>query len=1034
VVKVAVLGPLEVTRDGRRLPVPRGKTSELVVRLALDAGTSIGADRLVDDLWTAGGRSTRRNTLQSKIAMLRKAFGDPTVISSHGGGYALAVEPSDVDAVAALAAVVTASGLLDAGDVRRASDLSASTLKLYRGDLLQAAGDGEWADPHRVRLEEARGKLMEIHFTARLRLGDVGDVIGELEAAVASHPFQESLWELLITALYRAGRQVDALATYQRVRNQLADELGLDPRPQLQELEQRILTQDTSLDLAPRSAAGAVIAPSPGNLPSMTAQLIGRETEVEALCDLLVGERLVEVVGPGGVGKTAVAISVGRRLLSTHDPAELNGGVWLARLETATTPNDLVDVLVSAVDGPGGEEALFERLKSTSALVILDNCEHVIEAAAALAERLLDAAPGLRILCTSQAPLDVDGEAVLELAPLALPDAVELFTRRATAQRVNSTVNADDDRVLELCRSLDGLPLAIELAAARTRTLSVEEITRRLEDRFVVLNDPTSRRPERRRSLKSTIRWSYDLLFPDDQRGLWALAAFAGGAPLPAVEFVLEAIDVPAAAAIDVVGRLVSRSLVIVDDDGASRASTTPSGERPHHSVRYRMLDSIRAFALDAMTDAGLSDRARAAHATWFALVAESSTQGVRSGRQAEHLSFARDERANIDAALTWGVTHDATLALDMVNGFGWAWVVLGDSRGAQRILTTLEAAGALAPLQDQASALLLAAWIEASTGHLDLARSHLAIASDLAERTGDPELQARCAYYLAYVVSHHGEFRRALELTDRSRAIYDGLDRPWDQAANWLFSARAAISAGDQERSVESAQQVQRWLRQVDDPWLHARGEAILGELARLQHRFDEAVVHLGRAAERSRQLGFQQTEAYHVMSLGRAQSQTGDYHAGAATLQLAIDKAQATGDARLAALARVHLGRVLRAVERVEEARTALEAATAWHRGAGGGEQAALGECLLAAMDAADRVPRAEERLVEILGVARRAEDAPVEVFALDALARIAAEAGDASTARDICDEADRRMEEASHFVTELDRTDAHWVRLNA
>ena len=210
----------------------------------------------------------------------------------------------------------------------------------------------------------------------------------------------------------------------------------------------------------------------------------------------------------------------------------------------------------------GGEAALLERLAGGASVVILDNCEHVVDAAAALAVRLLDAAPALRILCTSQVPLDVEGEAVVELAPLALADAVELFTRRATRRPAGG-----DDAVQELCRSLDGLPLAIELAAARTRTLSIEEISRRLDDRFSVLSDPASRRPQRRRALKATIGWSYELLFPDDKRGLWALAPFAGGAPLPAVESVLEALDVPAAAAIDVVGRLASRSLVIVDGD-----------------------------------------------------------------------------------------------------------------------------------------------------------------------------------------------------------------------------------------------------------------------------------------------------------------------------------------------------------------------------------------------------------------------------------------------------------------------------------
>ena len=295
-----------------------------------------------------------------------------------------------------------------------------------------------------------------------------------------------------------------------------------------------------------------------------------------------------------------------------------------------------------------------------------------------------------------------------------------------------------DDALRDLCRSLDGLPLAIELAAARTKTLSIDEITRRLDDRFNVLSDPTSRRPERRRALKSTIRWSYDLLFPDDQRGLWALATFAGGASLPAVESVLAALDVPATAAIHVVGRLAARSLVIVDDEDAST------------SVRYRLLDSIRAFAFDTMTVVGMSERAVAAHAAWFASAAVSSTQGVRSSSQARHLAFARAERANIDAALAWSAAHDPLLALRLVAGFGWAWVVLGDSRGAQRILTALDAVGDAAPPRERADGLLLAAWIEASTGHLELAREHIGVATAVANTINDVDLQARCAYHLA--------------------------------------------------------------------------------------------------------------------------------------------------------------------------------------------------------------------------------------------------------------------------------------------
>jgi len=669
-------------------------------------------------------------------------------------------------------------------------------------------------------------------------------------------------------------------------------------------------------------------------------------------------------------------------------------------------------------------DSVATALSKRRVLVVLDNCEHVLDAAATLAVRLLDVAAGLRILCTSQVRLDVDGEAVFELAPLGLSDAVELFTRRATGQRLIEA----DDAVLDLCRSLDGLPLVIELAAARTRTLSIEEITRRLDDRLAVLSDPASRKPERRRSLRSTIRWSYELLFPDDQRGLWALATFAGGATLPAVESVLAALDVPAGAAIDVIGRLASRSLVIVDDETAWTARQTG---RPQRSVRYRLLDSIRAFALEAMAAAGLSERAYSAHAAWFADKARLCTDGVRSASQADFLSFARAERANIDAALAWSASHNPLLGLGIANGFGWAWVVLGDSRGAQRLLAALDAADGAGRTRDRANALLLAAWIEASTGHLELARRHISTVVDLAEASNDVELRARCLYYLAYVVSHHGEFRHAMELTDRSRALYDGLDLPWDQAANGLFAARAAISAGDRERSVDAAAQVQRWLRKVDDPWLQVRGEAMLGELARLEHRFDEAVVHIGRAAQVSGRLGFLQTEAYQVASLGRALCQAGDYDAGAATLQRAVEKAESTGDVRLAALARVHLGRVLRALGQVTRAREALEVAAAWHGGAGGGEQAALGDCLLAAMDAADRVAGAEQRLARILDDARGRDDAPVEVFALDALARLAAEASDITVARDLSAAADRRMAAASHFITDRDRTDARAVR---
>jgi predicted ATPase/DNA-binding SARP family transcriptional activator len=1015
VIAVSVLDVVEVRRDGARVAVRRGKTAEVLVRLALEAGAMVRTERLIEDLWAAEAVATARNTLQTKVSRLRRALGAAELVTGTSAGYTLHVDPSAVDALGVLRLGEQASAFRSAGDSSAALETCRTALAMFGGEILSGAGDGDWVIPHRTRLEEVRLGLIEDQLAARLDVGVAADVIGELEALVTVHPQREGFWALLMIAMYRDGRQADALATFQRARNWLADELGLDPGLQLQQLEQQILIHDAMLGVAASTARGLGPDKPLGNLPALPLELVGRDTEIAAVSDLLATARLVEIVGPGGVGKTAIALAAGRGLNGCDRVAE--GGVWLARLEAAVTGDDVVDVLVAALN-VGGEAALFERLKISTAVVILDNCEQVVDDVAALTVRLLDAAPGLRILCTSQVPLDVDGEVVYELTPLVLDDAVELFTRRARGQRGGRTTIASDDVVLDLCRSLDGLPLAIELAAARTKTLSIDEITRRLDDRFSVLSDPSSRRPERRRALKSTIRWSYDLLFPDDQRGLWALATFAGGAPLTAVEAVLEALDVPVAAAIDVIGRLGSRSLVIAEHDDASM------------TVRYRLLDSIRAFAIEAMTDAGLSERALSAHAAWFAEKAGSSTQGVRSSDQAEHLAFVRAERANIDAALAWTVAHDPLRALGIVNGFGWAWVVLGESRGAQRILTALAAAGPAEAHGERANALLLAAWIEASTGRLELAREHIAAAIGLADTINDVDLQARCLYYLAYVVSHDGEFRYALELTDRSEALYSDVGRPWHQAANWLFAARAAISAHDQQRSVEAVAHVERWLRTVDDPWLHVRGEAVLGELARLQHRFDDAVVHLGRAAATSRRLGFQQTEAYQLSSLGRAQCQALDYLEGSSTLELAISKAEATGDVRLAALVRVHLGRVLRALGQDTRARIALTAASAWHRAAGGGEQAALGECLLAAIDIDDPDANATDRLTAILDDARRNDDSHVEVFALDALARIAANAGDLATARELCHAADGRMHAASDFITDFDRTDARAV----
>ncbi len=368
------------------------------------------------------------------------------------------------------------------------------------------------------------------------------------------------------------------------------------------------------------------------------------------------------------MGKTRLALEAAHR-------TRVRGGAWLARMETAADAPGVWHGIGGALglDAPT-RVTVTDRLRGDELVLVLDGCEHVVDTVAEVVAALLTVAPGLHVLATSQLPLRVGGEQVLDLEPLPLADSVALFDERATAQRPSATDDETRRTVEEVCRALDGLPLAIELAAARTRVLPVHEIARRLEDRFALLRDPASHLPARQTTLRAALAWSYDLLFPDDQRGLWALAAFSGGAPLPAVESVLGALGVPADTGLDVVTRLVDRSLAIADI-------------APHGPARYRLLDSVRDLARERLGEAGLTDEAAAAHARWYADAADRAGAGLRGPGQPEHLAVARAERANIEAALAWSASHDPELGVRIALGFGWAWVVLGTGvEGAHRV------------------------------------------------------------------------------------------------------------------------------------------------------------------------------------------------------------------------------------------------------------------------------------------------------------------------------------------------------------
>jgi predicted ATPase/DNA-binding SARP family transcriptional activator len=1005
VLTVAVLGPVEVRRDGARLVIPAGKTTEVLIRLALDAGSLVRTELLIEDLWTEQAVGVARNTLQAKVSKLRRVLGDPTVVRGSAAGYSLMIDPACVDALEALRLAESATAARQADRAGAAVRACATALAMFRGEILPAAGDGEWLTPRRVRLREAWLQLTEDHLGARLDLGGGGELVGELEALVAAHPLREELWRLLITALYRAGRQADALAAYGTVRQRLSEELGIDPGAELQALEERVLRQDRGLDAPARRTSTISVAPARGNLPGLSTSMIGRGADLTAVTDLLGRQRLVTVTGPAGVGKTRLALEVAR-------DAGLVGGAWIVRLEGAR-PGVSPWQSVGEAFGPDAatEANVLDRLRGSDMLLVLDNCEHLIETLPGPVSRMLSAAPALRVLTTSQVPMGLDGEAVYLLEPLPIADSVALFAQRAAQQRRSFSLDSDTGPVVEaVCRSLDGLPLAIELAAARSKVLSVQEIARRLGDRFTLLSDPTSRRPPRQRTLGATLAWSYDLLFPDDQRGLWALACFSGGAPLVAVENVLAALGVPVATAVDIVARLADRSLLGVDVDRGGM-------------VRYRLLDSVREYGVERLREAGQTDVAFGAHASWYANAAAHAERAIRGPGQGEHLALVRTERANIDAALTWASTHDPLLGLRIVNGFGWAWAMLGAGpESVDRCRAALAAAQTVASPHERATGLLLVGWLEASGGNLDRAIGDL----QEAMRIGDDRARAVGRLYESFVRTQQGRAHDALALLAGCRAEFHRSGSLWEEGTSWLLTAWAEIAIGETARGRIACGSALRLLLPLGDQWALNHAEAILGTLAQAEHRFIDAADHLRRAADATRRLGFTAAEAHHLTSLGRVQQQSGDQQAAITTLQRAIETAHTIGDLRTAAIAGVRLGCVQRAAGDRRSARTVVQSAQRWYRGAGGGDGAILAEYLAAALDADDGAPHAAQRLAKVLADARRARDVEAEVLALDSLARIHAAQGRTVKAWSVLHVADQVMSLAGHLVTDGDRVD--------
>src|SRR6266704_2954258 len=530
--EIGLLGPLVVTRDDRPLGLGGAQPRLLLALLALDPGRVVGVDRLVDGIWGANLPGEPANALQVVVSRLRRALAPDQVVVSRPPGYLLAIDPERVDAVRFERLAAAGRAAIAAGDAERASGLLQAALDLWRGDALADFPGVPTARAAATRLEELRLAALEDRIEVDLGLGRQARVIGELQALVEREPLRERLHAQLMRALYATGRQADALGAYQRARAVLAERAGLDPGPELRRLEAHLLAQDPALaiapelpdaappepgaaaDVAPR-APGATAAVAPSNLPAPLTSFVGREEEIAQVRKLLGRGRLVTLVGPGGAGKTRLALEAVTRLLAGGEVGR--DGAWLVELASLRDPALLPGAVLDAVsprvelarleapaaggEGGGAARRPLRALANRHLLLILDNCEHLVEAAANLVETILGACPGVRVLATSREALRVPGELRLPVPALPMPpedlddpeellafDAGRLFVERARAVVPSLELGASQARaIVEICRRLDGLPFAIELAAARVNVLPVAELAARLHDRFRLL-------------------------------------------------------------------------------------------------------------------------------------------------------------------------------------------------------------------------------------------------------------------------------------------------------------------------------------------------------------------------------------------------------------------------------------------------------------------------------------------------------------------------------------------------------------------
>ena len=856
--RFGILGPLAVWTDaGEPVVVPGTKVRALLADLLINVGRPVSADRLVDDIWGEDPPGNAAGTLSAKASHLRRALDDAepgarALVVSPPPGYKLDVALDAVDAHRFMLLTATARST---DDPTRAVEALTEALALWRGSALADFRDDEFAGPTIVRLEEQRLTALEDLAHARLGLGEHTAVAGELADLVAEHPLRERLRASHIRALYGAGRQHDALASYEQLRTALADELGLDPSAELVALQRDILAQAPSLTT---SAPKVHVRRRTSNLPAKTSPLIGRAAAVQDLRTAVGQDRLLTLTGPGGVGKTRLALTVANEV-----SVEFADGVWLIELAgfASATVADLAEAVAATLEirdmGESFDAAahLATTIAERSMLLVLDNCEHVLDAAAGLAEQLLDAAPQLHILSTSREPLSVPSERIWSVEVLEIDSAVELFVARAASAAPGFELDDDTaDAISILCRRLDGIPLALELAATRVRALGVHEMVARLNDRFRLLSTGHRGRPPRQQTLIALIDWSWQLLTPAEQAVLCRLSVFADGCTLEAAESICASSEVYADDVADLLVRLVDRSLVVALHSG--KAS------------RYRLLESVAAFCLDRLRDSGGLGPALERHAAYYAEFAERAAPELFGAGQVRWLRLLDAEVPNMRRVLDDAVRDgDGTSALRLANSLAWFWYLRGRLGEGRRYLDAAVRIGSDADPAFRATASAWAAGFAFTQGDVD---DREALCSNALAQFSEPAARARAEWFLGFTGMDGGDFDASVELVDRALATFVEEGDRWGIAAAHLVKSVTAHVAADLVALEDSAKISEQIFDSLGDRWGQLQATAWLGGLAELRADFDEAIAAHTRGLAIAQELELWQSVSVSLSWLG--------------------------------------------------------------------------------------------------------------------------------------------------------------------